>query len=416
MDLIIKNARVEGQGEAPIDIGVAAGRIVALGPALAGDGRNFDVAGRLVSPGLVETHIHLDKTRIIDRCVVQTGTVQEAVALTAAAKRSFTIEDIHARARRTLEAAISHGTMLMRTHVEIDPGIGLRGLEAIQALAQDYAWAIDIEICAFPQEGLINNPGTEELLDEALGRGATVLGAVPYIDSDPHGQIDRIFALAARRGVDIDMHLDLGDTPEGMDIEYVCDMTARYRYGGRVTVGHVTRLSTAPLARFSAIARRLAEVGVAVTVLPSTDLYLCGRGQEHSVLRGVTAAHRLLAHGVNCSLSTNNVLNPFTPYGDASLIRMANLYANACQVSRREELAECFAMLTERSARLLRRKDYGIAPGRAADLVVFDSVGPSEAVAELAPPLCGFKAGRLTFTRPMARLHPNGQGELPKLD
>jgi cytosine deaminase len=226
-----------------------------------------------------------------------------------------------------------------------------------------------------------------------------------------------VFAVARAHGVDIDMHLDLGDTPDPMDIDHVCDATERSGYGGRVAVGHVTRLSTAPAPRLAAVAGRLAGVGVAVTVLPSTDLYLCGRHQDHSVLRGVTPAHKLIAAGVNCSLSTNNVLNPFTPYGDASLIRMANLYANVCQVSRPEDLAECFAMVTTRSARLMRRETYGIAIGNAADLVVFDCRDVKAAVAELAQPLCGFKRGRLTFTRPAVRLHrPAEAAPLPTLE
>jgi cytosine deaminase len=406
MDLIMRNARTFGLGDRLVDIAIENGRIAEVGPGLAADGPAIDLAGRLVAPGLVETHIHLDKTCIMDRCTAEQGTVAEAVAQTAAAKRAFTEEDIYARATRTLEKCLAHGTMLMRTHVEIDPGIGLKGFHAIRQLARDYTWAIDIEICAFPQEGLINNPGTDVLLAECLKNGARVIGAVPYTDSDPRGQIDRIFALARDFDVDIDMHLDLGDTPDGMQIEYVCDCTERYRYGGRVAVGHVTQLSTAPSLQFAAIARRLADTGVGVTVLPSTDLYLTGRGADHSVLRGVTPEHKLLGHGVNCSLSTNNVLNPFTPYGDASLIRMANLYANVCHVSRPAELADCFAMLTTRSARLMRRDDYGIAPGNAADLVVFDCADARSAVAELVPPLFGLKDGRLTFTRPRPTLRP----------
>lgn len=418
MDLVLRNAHIFGGGGGLFDIGVDHGRIAAVEPRLTAEGRELDVAGRFVSPGLVETHIHLDKTRIIDRCQVRQGTVQEAVAQTAAAKRAFTEEDIYARARKTLEQCIANGTMVVRTHVEIDPGIRLRGFDAIRQLAKDYSWAVDVEICAFPQEGLLNNPGTEELLAEAIRKGARVVGAVPYLDTDPRGQIDRIFALARTFDVDVDMHLDLGDTPEGMDVGYVCDQTERHRHGGRVAVGHVTRLSTAPRSTFEAIGRRLADAGVAVTVLPATDLYLCGRGQAHSILRGVTAAHRLLALGVNCSLSTNNVLNPFTPYGDGSLIRMANLYANVSQVSHPDELAECFAMVSSRSARLLRREDYGIAVGKTADLVVFDCRDAASAVAELAQPLLGVKRGRLTFTRPGARLHSPGgpQAPWPKLE
>jgi cytosine/creatinine deaminase len=417
MDLLVRNARISGSEDRLVDIVIEAGRIAAIGHHPQSEADVIDLGGRFLSPGLIETHIHLDKTRIVDRCSIRAGTVEEAVAETGKAKRAFTEEDIYRRAQHTLERAIANGTMLMRTHVEIDPGIRFRGFDAIRQLAKDYAWALDVEVCAFPQEGLLNNPGTDALLAEALRRGAAVIGAVPYIDTDPHGQIDRVFAMARDHDVDIDMHLDLGDTPENMDIEYVCDMTERFRYGGRVAVGHVTRLSTAPAAQFAAIARRLAEVGVAVTVLPSTDLYLCGRNQEHSVLRGVTPAHKLIAAGVNCSLSTNNVLNPFTPYGDASLIRMANLYANVCHVSRGEELEECFAMLTTRSARLMRRDDYGMAVGKAADFVVFDCRDAKAAVTELAQPLCGFKGGKLTFTRSAARLHRAGErSSLPVFD
>jgi cytosine deaminase len=172
-----------------------------------------------------------------------------------------------------------------------------------------------------------------------------------------------------------------------------------------VTVGHVTQLTTVPRERLDAIARTLADSGVAVTVLPSTDLYLMGRHREHEVPRGVVPAHRLLQHGVNCSLSTNNVLNPFTPFGDCSLVRMANLFANVAHVGRASELADCFDMVTRRSARILQLADYGVEVGCSADLVVLDCTSPEAAVAELAQPLYGFKRGRRTFTRDVVELH-----------
>src|SRR6266566_9518006 len=187
MDLILKNARAFGLGDGLVDIAIERGRIADAAPGLVADGPAIDLAGRLVAPGLVETHIHLDKTCIMERCTAEQGTVAEAVAQTAAAKRAFTEEDSYARATRTLEKCLAHGTMLMRTHVEIDPGIGLKGFHAIRQLARDYAWAIDIEICAFPQEGLLNDPGTEELLVAACQAGADLIGGCPYTDSDPHG-------------------------------------------------------------------------------------------------------------------------------------------------------------------------------------------------------------------------------------
>ena len=167
----------------------------------------------------------------------------------------------------------------------------------------------------------------------------------------------------------------------------------------------MTRLSAIESGRFRQTARRLADAGVAVTVLPATDLFLMGRHQDNSVMRGVTAAHRLLREGVNCSLSSNNVLNPFTPFGDCSLIRMANLYANVCQVGATADIVECFEMITSRSARILRRDDYGLEVGKSADLVVLDCFDRASAVAELAQPLLGFKRGRLTFEREPAKLN-----------
>ena len=241
--------------------------------------------------------------------------------------------------------------MQMRTHVEVDPGIGMIGFEAVEQLARDHAWAMDVELCVFPQEGLTNNPGTEELLIEGLRRGARAIGAVPYFDSDPRGQIDRIFATARDFDAEIDMHLDLAETTQGMQIEYVCRKTEEYGWGGRGGVGHATQMSLLPPDRFAAIAAQFASAGVAVTILPSTDLHLMGRSHDHAVPRGVVPAEPLRKAGVTCSISTNNVLNPFTPYGDASLIRMANLYANVCHVSRPADLAGCLDMITGAAAR-----------------------------------------------------------------
>ncbi len=409
LDLVVRQARMLDR-TAPVDIGVRGGRIAAVAPRLACDAPAVDAGGRLVTGGLVETHIHLDKTCILDRCRAAEGSVAEAVRETATAKRGFTAEDVYARGRRTLEKCICGGTTRLRTHVELDPVIGMRGFEGVQALARDFAWAVEMEICVFPQEGLLNNPGTEALLVEGLRRGAKVLGAAPYTDSDPRGQIDRIFAIARDFDVDIDMHLDLGESPEGMQAEHVCDLAERFGWGGRVTIGHVTQLSMLPPARAEAVGRRLAGAGVAVTILPSTDLYLMGRGFGHAVPRGVVVAEPLRALGVCCSVATNNVLNPFTPYGDGSLVRMANLYANVAHVGRPQELAGCLGMVTDAAAGMMRLGDYGVAVGNPADLVLFDATTPEGAVAEIAPPVWGMKAGRLTFSRAAAILHPPAQG------
>ena len=405
MDTILRNARLSADPESLVDIGIEAGKIAAVERGLVADGKALDLFGRLVSPGFVETHIHLDKSCILDRCKAERGDLEEAIQEVAKAKKAFTPEDVYERAKRTLEKCILNGTTHMRTQLEVDPGIGLRGLEGVLPLIQEYRWAIDIEICIFPQEGLLNNPGTDELMVEALRKGGRVVGAAPYTDSDPHGQIDRIFEMAREFDIDIDMHLDFGPNPDDLDLLHVCKRTEEFGYGGRVAIGHVTKLSAAPPQRFGEAARRMADAGVALTVLPSTDLYLMGRHMDHNVMRGVTKTHKLLPEGVNCSLSTNNVLNPFTPFGDCSLIRMANLYANICHVGARGDVRECFNMITTRSAALMNLGDYGLQVGRPADLVVLDCTSPEQAVAELAPLLFAFKRGRRTVTREPAVLH-----------
>jgi cytosine/creatinine deaminase len=404
MDLIIRNVRPFDRPDDVLDIGIAQGRIAAIEHGLEAEAPSYHAGGRLACPGLIESHIHLDKSRIIDRCAPQERKTLSPVKGVTPLKAAMTVEDVRTRAAQTLEACIKHGTTRMRTQVEVDPGIGMRGFEGVQSLIADYKWAIDVEMCVFPQEGLISYPGTDALLVEGLRRGAKVVGGAPRYDADEHGQIRRIFELAREFDVDIDIHLDVGNTPDAMNIHLVLELTESYRRGGRVTVGHMAKLSLMPPHELAALARRLADAGIAVTVLPATDLFLMGRDQEHSVRRGVADANLLCAHGVNCSLSSNNILNPATPYGDCSLLRMANLYANILQVDRPAQLRECFHMLTDRSARLMNLKDYGIAVGNPADVVIIDAQTPEQAVAEIAQPVAAFKNGRQTMEWPLPRL------------
>jgi cytosine/creatinine deaminase len=404
LDRVVARARLQGR-EGLFDIGIASGRIAAVERRLVTDAPHLDAAGMLVVPGLVETHLHLDKCRIMGRCAIHHGTLAEAVAQTARAKAGFTPEDITARATATLRRAIGHGTQHVRTHVELDPGIGLIGLDAVEAVARAHAHLVDVETCVFPQEGIHNRPGTEALLRAALARGVRVIGAAPYCDSDPRAHIATIFRLAREFDAEIDMHLDLAEGTRAMNIGEVIHQTRRYKRGGRVTVGHMTQLSYLPPARHAALAKRLADAGIAVTILPATDLFLMGRGITHAVPRGVASAETLRAAGVTCSVATNNVLNPFTPYGDASLVRMANLYANVCQVATPEALAACLGMVTHEAARLMNLPGYGIAPGNQADLVALDATHAAEAIAALAEPRWGIKGGRESFHRPAATLH-----------
>ncbi|MGE5202680.1 MAG: amidohydrolase family protein [Acidobacteriota bacterium] len=409
MDMVLRNAALAGrESDGLRDVGVLDGKIAAIEPRLEARGREeLDLSGALLCAGLVESHIHLDKSRIIERCPPEEGRTAMAVKRVQAAKRDFTVEDVYARAKATLEAAILQGTTRMRNHVEVDPSGGLTGLEAVQQLAKDYAWAIDLEICVFLQEGMTNVAGAEALLVQAIERGdrITAVGGAPGYDSDHGKQIARVFELAKAHDLDVDLHLDFGNNPADMDIHLVAELAERYRYGGRVNVGHVTKLSTLPPEQQTPIARRLADTGVAVTVLPATDLFLMGRDQTYDVRRGIVDVNAYDRMGVLCSIANNNILNPFTPYGDCSLLRMANLHANALQVSHADDLAACFAMVSGEAAAIMNLGDYGLAVGNPADFAVVDAESEADAVARIAPVLHAFKHGHKTMTRERAKLH-----------
>jgi cytosine deaminase len=396
-DQVFRNA-VTRSSATPVDIGVSGGRIAAIAPHLSCEAIEIDLGGRLVLPGFVDSHIHLDKACLLGRCGRVQGSLKDAIATVAAMKRAFTVEDVYARGAKVIERAIVHGTTRMRTHVEIDPRIGLRSFEAIKALKRDYAWAIDLSLCVFPQEGLTNDPGADELLVEALRDGADVIGGCPYTDTDPQAQIERIFDLAKDYDLDVDFHLDFDLDPSWSHMDEVCRQTDRRNYHGRVAIGHATKLSALPPQRLREATARLAQAGVAVTVLPATDLYLMGRDATHDAPRGLTVAHRLVEQGVLCSVATNNVLNPFTPFGDASLLRMANFYANVAQAGV-SEFETCLDLVTELPARLMNLADYGIVVGNPADLVVLDTDSGRNAIAELPDVLAGFKRGWQVFER-----------------
>ena len=402
-DLVLRNALLRGSS-APVDIGILKGRIACVGlqPGETG-GEEDNLGGRLLLPGFVDTHIHLDKACLICRCLDAGGGLKGAIAAVSRLKRDFTIEDVYARGARVIEKAITEGTMHMRTHVEVDPRAGLRSFEAMKQLKRDYAFALDLSICVFPQEGLTNDPGCQDLLEKALSDGADLLGGCPYTDTNPSAQMETLFAMAVAHGVDLDFHLDFDLDPSRSHLEEICRRTEKAGWQGRVAVGHATKLAAMDEAAFERNVALLSSCGVAVTALPSTDLYLNGRDAGRRAMRGVAPVHELYARGVTASIATNNVLNPFTPYGDASLLRMANLYANILQIGP-DGFATCLDLVTTSAACLMGITDYGLSPGNRADLVVLDADQEMEAFGGLAQPLMGFKAGRRSFIRPAAQL------------
>jgi len=405
LDYVVRNACLHGE-TGLLDIAIKDGIIADIAASIASEAPSFDAGGNLLTGGFVESHLHLDKACILDRAKNESGTLQGAISAVAKAKSGFTEDDVYARGAKVIEKAVTQGTNAIRTHVEIDPGIGLAGFRAIKCLKHDYAWAMDVEICVFPQEGLLNYPGTEELLREALDNGADLLGGCPYMDSDPVGQIKRLFEMACDYDVDLDFHLDFDLDPTWRHLDEVARQTIAFGWQGRVMIGHVTKLSVLPKDQLANTTALMRQAGIGLTVLPSTDLFLTGRNCEHSVPRGVAPAHSLARAGVCCTIATNNVLNPFTPFGDCSLSRMANLYANVSQLSTTEELEMCFAMVADSPAKLLGRPTE-IMIGGAATFIALPAQSRAQVVSEISRPVWGMKDGRVTFEHPAPRLlHP----------
>jgi cytosine deaminase len=412
-DLVIRNVRIEEAG-ALTDIAVRDGRIVSLGSNLRCEAvEHVDGEGAFAFSGFVDSHVHLDKACILDRCTICEGTLAEAVRETARIKAGFEEDDVYARAARVVERAIAQGTVRMRTFVEVDPRAGFRSLAAIKRIKADYAFALDIEICAFAQDGLTNERETYDMIDAALGDGADLIGGCPYMDPDPAGHVDLVFELAVKHGVAIDFHLDFDLDPVHTDLPAVIAGTKRHGWQGRVAIGHVTNLSAMSEDDVMTIAGQLAEAGIALTVLPATDLFLNGRNHDRLVPRGVAPAHRMAKRGVVTSIGTNNVLNPFTPYGDASLVRMANLYANVTQVSRDEDIFDVFEMIG-RSAACQLGVPHGLSVGGEATIVLVDASGPKAAIREVARVVAGWKNGRKSFDNGRPQIHkPSPKGTRP---
>ncbi|WP_320199525.1 amidohydrolase family protein [Agrobacterium sp. rho-13.3] len=409
VDLVLRNARLMHQNTL-VDIAIKGGRIVGLQPNIRCDAvEEEDLQGHLAFPGFVDSHIHLDKACILDRCSICAGTLEEAVRETSKAKAGFSEHDVYERASAVVRQAIVHGTTRMRTFVEIDPRAGMRSFEAIKRVRQHFSFAIDIQICAFAQEGLTNEPETEQMLEEALSTGADLIGGCPYTDPRPEEHIRRIFMLAKKHDVDVDFHLDFSLDPAKTDLPSVIEATRANGYEGRVTIGHVTNISALDVTARTKLALKIAQAGIALTVLPATDLFLMGRDHPTNTPRGIAPAHLLLAEGVQAAIATNNILNPFTPFGDASLARMANLYANVMQLSRDSDIDNVFEMVSTRPAALMRM-DYGLCIGAPADIVVLNATDHRTAIRTVAPALAGWKRGRKTFAREQPKIFERVNG------
>lgn len=401
-DLLLANARV-ADDEDLTNIGVSGAVISALGAAPDEPAEAVvDCEGDVVIPGLIESHLHLDKALLDRQRPNLLGTLDGAIAVTGELKASFTHDDVRSRARQVLEMAIRNGTTLIRAHPDVDPIVGLLGVEVMLELRKEYERLVDMQIVAFPQEGIFKAPGTADLLREALRAGADVAGGCPYNEADvdaSRAHVDRVFDLAEEFGVPVDMHADLADTaddPRYTLAGYIAQATIDRGYQGRVALGHVNTLSALPPPQRGAVMDALREADVTVVPLPATDMHLSGRKDTVNVRRGIAPVAELVEHGVNVCYSTNNVRNAFTPYGKADLLEMGLFLAQTCHLSSPSDLRAVLRMATYNAARNVGVADrYGLAVGRQADLVVVATKSVSDVLLDHPDRRHVIKSGRV---------------------
>lgn len=395
MDLIFRNVRLDDR-EPTTDVGIDKGRIVAVEPGLAATAaEEIGGAGRVLVPGFVESHLHLEKAYVMDRKPNRSGTLMEAIAVTAALKPTFTRDDIETRSRRVLKQLVTCGTTHVRAHAEFDPAQGFTGFDTVVALREEYRGLIDIQVVAFPQEGILKAPGTDAMMVEAMKRGADVVGGIPYNDTDANAHIDWVFRLARDYDKDLDFHQDFRDDADAMSIEYLARKTIAEGWQGRVSVGHLTALAAVTPARRDEIVALLKDAGISVMALPATDMHLGGRKDAENVRRTITPVRALRDGGVNVCLATNNIRNAFTPYGTGDLLQIAALALPACHLGGADDQATVLDMLTVNPAKALRLPDYGLTVGARADMVLLDTRRVADVILDIPDRNVVVKGGRI---------------------
>lgn len=371
------------------DIHVDNGRIAAIVPAssVAGSGSVTDIAGDLVVPGFVEGHIHLDTSFyggkwVPHRPCTDGFDVHERVAFQA--YNMAKAEPMMERAIKQLELCVSHGTLQMRSHVMVDGSVGLKSLETILAVREKYRDIIDIQLVAFPQSGILKSPGTAELLDDAIGLGADLIGGLDpaSFDRNVSAHLDVVFDIAERRGVDVDIHLHEGGSMGAFTIEEICARTQALGLQGHVSVSHAYGLGDLAPDAARRIAAKIADSGISI---------MTNAPGHHSF----PPVALLRAEGVNVFSGSDNIRDSWWPYGDGDMLRRAEIIGYRSGFFTDVELETAFDIVTTAGAKALRLEGYGIEIGAKADFVAIAAEHIPEAVVGFPGNRKVFKSGRL---------------------
>jgi cytosine/creatinine deaminase len=405
IDLLIRNAVVQ-DSESPLDFAVNHGVFVGRGIGLADSAAQvLDLGERLLIPGFVESHIHLDIALMNNwdrpgrgkpfRSPVELNETMEQ------RRKNFTCEEIEERASRAVQLACRHGVTAMRAQCHVDPEVGLRHLEALMAVREKFRDQMTLQIVAFPQQGFFSKPGSLDLFVRAFQRGADVMGCASNLERGTgvsfRQHIDTALDLAIEMDVDLDLHADLGIPPsaglDDLEIVHAARRVIERGYHGRVTAGHLCALDSAtPDVAKEAIALiREAQINV----ISQPDMYRLGREDTIHVRRGLTRVKQLLEAGVNVAYASNNVRDAFRPLGNFDLLEEGVVLAYGAHMDSVNELDLLLKMSTYNAAEALRLKGYGLQVGCQADFVVLDAPSPSAAIVGQAEKLYVYKAGRL---------------------
>ncbi len=384
MDIVVRNAALRGL-KGRTDIAIKDGLIASVQPKLSQKGRQeIDAAGSLVLPGLFNLHFHADKCLLgeVMRPNVS-GTLPEAIEITNDFKRKYDPAEVAARAVRALEAGVKNGTSFFRLFSDVGTIGGLRAARGLLLAREKFGRYCDIQIVAFPQEGIVRDPGAAELLDEAIKEGCDIVGGLPwyeYTDADARDHIDVCFEIAKRYDRDIHMLVDDTDDANSRSLEYLALKTMREQWHGRVTASHCGAMAGYNDVYAAKIVDMVATAGITISCNAHINLVCSARLDREPRRRGIVRVKELLTRGVNVVTSQDDVNDPYYPFGKPDPLECASMIAHVAQLTLPHELEQVMDMVTVNSARAARVKSYGIAGGNKADLVVVGAPSVHEAL------------------------------------
>ncbi len=418
-DLILRNCSFP-DGRSGLDIGIADGRILAVEAALPGAaGEVIDAAGQLVTPPFVDAHFHMDATLSYGLPRVnQSGTLLEGIALWGELKPMLTQEALVERALAYCDWAVAKGLLAIRSHVDVcDPR--LQAVEALLHVKEQVRPWLDLQLVAFPQDGVLRAPGALANLTRALDMGVDVVGGIPHFErtmADGAESVRILCELAAERGLPVDMHCDESDDPLSRHIETLAFHTQRLGLGGRVAGSHLTSMHSMDNYYVSKLLPLIVEAGVAAIANPLINITLQGRHDTYPKRRGMTRVPELLAAGVPVAFGHDCVMDPWYSLGSGDMLEVAAMGLHVAQMTSQDGMRACFKAVTETPAQILGLEGYGLAPGCRADLVLLQARDPIEALRLRATRLLVLKAGKVVARSPAAVATLNLPGRPGQID